>query len=126
MLPWGLPPLRGLGFDSSTFCWDHGVALDVTLSRSPCVEASTIGATINYTIQWFNRKLARMVKRKNKPYQRHKKSLEWKVMDRETKEQVAQAKEDFLEKTHRNVMESKNTGSFFKAMKMLKTKNAPK
>ena len=34
------------------YLWDHGVALDATLSRSPFAVASTTGATIKDTIQF--------------------------------------------------------------------------
>ena len=62
---------------------------------------------------------------KRKWYKRNGKTDRWENLERETEKTVKAAKESFLEKTKKTVVEAKKTGSFFRAVNALKTKDAP-
>ena len=74
---------------------------------------------------WVNNKVRKLSEKKRKYYQIHGKNATWKKIVQDTDVAVSEAKSAFLTKVKANVTESKNTGSFFKAVKLLQSKNAP-
>ena len=77
-------------------------------------------------LPWINEKYRRMVKKKKRFYRRVGKTRRWKNICSETTRLLRSNKISFLDRVYKRVTDTKNTKSFFSAVKMLRTYEAPK
>ena len=75
--------------------------------------------------EWMTKSIRRLSKKKKRLYTRKGKTKCWKELDAKIVAEIKEAKENLLEKVKKKVLDSGNSGSFFKAVKCLRTKEAP-
>ena len=75
---------------------------------------------------WFTKRARRATEKKRKCFRRRGKGTAWRRVCQDTEKIIAQAKKDFISKVKKGFLETKNSRSWFKAIKSLKTKEVEK
>ena len=74
---------------------------------------------------WISKRIKRHIRNRKREFARSGRSRRWKKKKAKCEELILQAKEAFFEKVKKKVKEAGNTKSYFQAVKMLQSPDAP-
>ena len=97
--------------------------LDAIYSESFQLKTRVIKSTDK---DWMTSRVKRLTEKRRKCFRKQGKCDRWDRIDAHTTAAIRDAKADFLSKSKKKVLEAKNTGSLFKAINSLKSKDPSK
>ena len=101
-------------------------AMDDCLSEAYHRNFPEVTRTIKSTdAPWMTLKIRKLVHKKRKCFRKEKKSQKWRAMEATTQREIKAAQKHYIGKVKQAVVESGNSGAFFRMVNKIKAKEAP-